>query len=160
MHPLHVGLFSYISAFRSWIMAILLASTDGILPGVVMIHRIGYEITFILSACIIKWNKMYTIHVYRATYSAVALLCVGDLWEQASGLATFEEIVISSIFNGSFIFSHYNICNMLLSRHVGEKEYSVINLYGITHIPIHIHFTFPQLFPLSCPLTVALYCSI
>lgn len=47
------------------------------------------------------------MHVYRAMYGAVVLLCVGDLWEPASGLATFKEIVISPIFNGSFIFSHY-----------------------------------------------------
>lgn len=50
MHPLHVGLFSYGSAFRSWIMAILLASADEMLPGVVMMHCKGYEIIFIPSS--------------------------------------------------------------------------------------------------------------
>lgn len=35
MHPLHVGVFSYSSAFRLWTMAILMASIDGMLPGVV-----------------------------------------------------------------------------------------------------------------------------
>ena len=67
MHPLHVGLFSYGSAFRSWIMAILLASADEMLPGVVMMHCKGYEIIFIPSS--VLWNeiKMYTMRVYRAT---------------------------------------------------------------------------------------------
>lgn len=42
-------------------------------------------------------------------YGTVELLCVGDLWEQTSGLAAFKEIVITPIFNGPFIFSHYTV---------------------------------------------------
>lgn len=57
MQPLHVGLFSYIPALRSWIMAILLASADAMLPGAaVMYYRVD-EITFILSIGIMKWDK-------------------------------------------------------------------------------------------------------
>lgn len=57
MHPLHVGLFSYSSAFRSWIMAILLHWRSA-----ARCCCIGYEIIFIPSERIMRWGLKENVH--------------------------------------------------------------------------------------------------
>lgn len=54
MHPLHGGLFSCILAFRSWMMGLLLAFTDGTLPSVVRMYCKWFKITFILAVGTVK----------------------------------------------------------------------------------------------------------
>lgn len=58
MHPLHGGLFSCILAFRSWMMGLLLAFTDGTLPSVVRMYCKWFKITFILAVGTVKWDLL------------------------------------------------------------------------------------------------------
>lgn len=71
MQPLHVGLFSYIPALRSWIMVILLASTDAMLPGAAVMYCRVYGITFILSVGIMKWDKKCTQNMFLERHTVL-----------------------------------------------------------------------------------------
>lgn len=62
---------------------------------------------------------MYTVHVYRGMYGTTVLLCSGDLWEQACGLASFKRDNFPH-FNGPFIFSHVTV-------NAGVSDFTVAN---------------------------------